>query len=208
MARATSSYKVDQVGDDFVFSVEAAEKRVPVIRVLFFSFLFCILLWNVLGGRDVGFLIAIVGAFFVYFAFRKIFIELDKKGRGQGGLFKVSRSGIELSDGVHISVDRIHRLILRNSFSDVVIPYSAGGVVAGGSGVVGLGMAMGASVGNALSAGLTQAAIADKNRNISIGYRLDVEFGGSAKTLATGMTETTAYGLLRDVGKILNLAAT
>ena len=67
---------------------------------------------------------------------------------------------------------------------------------------------MGASVGNALSAGLTQAAIADKNRNISIGYRLDVEFGGSAKTLATGMTETTAYGLLRDVGKILNLAAT
>ena len=59
----------------------------------------------------------------------------------------------------------------------------------------------------AMSVGLGQAAIADQNRNIAIGYKLDVEFGGSARTLASGLTETTSYWLMKDVGVILRLAA-
>ena len=87
-----------------------------------------------------------------------------------------------------------------------MIPYAVGGMVGGGSGIAGATMATGAAIGNALAGGLAQAAIADKNRNMAIGYRLDVEYAGNAKTLASGMTETTAYGLMQDVGRVLRLS--
>ena len=121
----------------------------------------------------------------------RFMVAADKKHRGQGGSFKASARGIVLSTGEEIPVERIHRLILRNSFSDVSAP-----LVTGGTGMAG-----------AMSVGLGQAAIADQNRNIAIGYKLDVEFGGSARTLASGLTETTAYGLMKDVGGILRLTA-
>lgn len=161
---------------------------------------------SVFGASDIKFVFSIIVAVVVYIIFGKLVVWSDKKYRGQGGSFKVSPRGIVLATGENISVGRIHRLILRNSFSDVVVPYSAGGVVGGGSGAAGAAMATGAAIGNAVAMGLTQAAIADKNRNMAIGYRLDVEYGGNAKTLASGMTETTAYGLMQDVGNVLRLS--
>ena len=207
MARATSSYAVEKSGNEVIFSVVAAEKRVPIIRRILISFGFFLIIWNVIGTKsDVGFVLAIVGTIAAYIIAGKMVLWADKKHRGEGGSFKVSSQGIFFNSGESVSVDRIHRLILRNTFSDVVIPYSVGGMVGGGSGMAGAAMATGAAVGNAMAVGLTQAAIADKNRNMAIGYRLDVEYGGNAKTLASGMTETTAYGLMQDVGQVLRLS--
>jgi hypothetical protein len=39
-----------------------------------------------------------------------------------------------------------------------------------------------------------------------ISYRLDAEHGGKATTLAGGLNETTAYGLMTDVSNILGLS--
>ena len=192
MARTTSSYKFERSGDEFLFKVVAAENRVPVIRRLFLAFVISALLGYALSFKgDLGFLMGCALFVGLYIGIGKFIVAADKKHRGQGGSFKASHRGVVLSNGEEIPVERIHRLILRNSFSDVSVP-----LVTGGTGMVG-----------AMSVGLGQAAIADQNRNIAIGYKLVVEFGGSARTLASGLTETTAYGLMKDVGGVLGLTA-
>ena len=206
MARATSSYKFEQSGDEVIFSVVAAEKRIPIIRRILISIVCCFAFMGIFGTSDIVFISSIVGAIAVFIIAGKLVVWSDKKYRGQGGNFKASPRGIIFNNEESVSVERIHRLILRNNFSDVVIPYAVGGMVGGGSGIAGATMATGAAIGNALAGGLAQAAIADKNRNMAIGYRLDVEYAGNAKTLASGMTETTAYGLMQDVGRVLRLS--
>ena len=206
MARATSSYKFEQSGDEVIFSVVAAEKRIPIIRRILFSIVCFFAFMGIFGTSNVVFISSIVGAIAVFIIAGKLVVWSDKKYRGQGGNFKASPRGIIFNNEESVSVERIHRLILRNTFSDVVIPYAVGGMVGGGSGIAGATMATGAAIGNALAGGLAQAAIADKNRNMAIGYRLDVEYAGNAKTLASGMTETTAYGLMQDVGRVLRLS--
>ncbi len=206
MARATSSYKFEQSGDEVIFSVVAAEKRIPIIRRILISIVCFFAFMGIFGTSDIVFISSIVGAIAVFIIVGKLVVWSDKKHRGQGGNFKASPRGIIFNNEESVSVERIHRLILRNNFSDVVIPYAAGGMVGGGSGIAGATMATGAAIGNALAGGLAQAAIADKNRNMAIGYRLDVEYAGNAKTLASGMTETTAYGLMQDVGRVLRLS--
>ena len=206
MARATSSYKFEQSGDEVIFSVVAAEKRIPIIRRILISIVCFFAFMGIFGTSNVVFISSIVGAIAVFIIAGKLVVWSDKKYRGQGGNFKASPRGIVFNNEESVSVERIHRLILRNNFSDVVIPYAVGGMVGGGSGIAGATMATGAAIGNALAGGLAQAAIADKNRNMAIGYRLDVEYAGNAKTLASGMTETTAYGLMQDVGRVLRLS--
>ena len=206
MARATSSYKFEQSGDEVIFSVVAAEKRIPIIRRILISIVCFFAFMGIFGTSNVVFISSIVGAIAVFIIAGKLVVWSDKKYRGQGGNFKASPHGIIFNNEESVSVERIHRLILRNNFSDVVIPYAVGGMVGGGSGIAGATMATGAAIGNALAGGLAQAAIADKNRNMAIGYRLDVEYAGNAKTLASGMTETTAYGLMQDVGRVLRLS--
>ena len=206
MARATSSYKFEQSGDEVIFSVVAAEKRIPIIRRILISIVCFFAFMGIFGTSNVVFISSIVGAIAVFIIAGKLVVWSDKKYRGQGGNFKASPRGIIFNNEESVSVERIHRLILRNNFSDVVIPYAVGGMVGGGSGIAGATMATGAAIGNALAGGLAQAAIADKNRNMAIGYRLDDEYAGNAKTLASGMTETTAYGLMQDVGRVLRLS--
>ena len=206
MARATSSYTFEQSGDEVIFSVVAAEKRIPIIRRILISIVCFFAFMGIFGTSNVVFISSIVGAIAVFIIAGKLVVWSDKKYRGQGGNFKASPRGIIFNNEESVSVERIHRLILRNNFSDVVIPYAVGGMVGGGSGIAGATMATGAAIGNALAGGLAQAAIADKNRNMAIGYRLDVEYAGNAKTLASGMTETTAYGLMQDVGRVLRLS--
>ena len=206
MARATSSYKFEQSGDEVIFSVVAAEKRIPIIRRILISIVCFFAFMGIFGTSNVVFISSIVGAIAVFIIAGKLVVWSDKKYRGQGGNFKASPRGIIFNNEESVSVERIHRLILRNNFSDVVIPYAVGGMVGGGSGIAGATMATGAAIGNALAGGLAQAAIADKNRNMAIGYTLDVEYAGNAKTLASGMTETTAYGLMQDVGRVLRLS--
>lgn len=113
--------------------------------------------------------------------------------------FVASPSGIEVTGKDLIPTPKIHRLILRNSIASLEIPYY--GTVAGGTGAMGVGMAVGAGVAN-----MTQAiAQGSKARNALTGYCLDVESGGVATTIGGGMSEPTAFGLMQDVGKALGL---
>ena len=160
---------------------------------------------GVIGNDTLSVIGYIAAAFATYQWFGNFMASRDKKTRGTGGSFVASPAGIELVGSETIAPDRIHRLVLRNAFSNVAVPHVVGGVIAGGTGMVGAGAAVGAAVGNASGALLVEAAQKDLQRNTAIGYKLDVEFGGSAKTLASGMTETTAYGLMQDVGKVLGM---
>ena len=205
MAKSTSSYKFEQTGGEFVFSVAAAEYKIPTAMRIIFSFGSFILFAVIFQKLDGRLIFSIIGSIAAYIFFGKMAIRSDRKYRGEGGRFKVSSKGIFLN-GENIPANNIHRLILRNNFSDVAVPYLAGGMAAGGSGMTGAAMAAGAAIGNAMGAGMKHLEIAEHKRKTAIGYRLDVEYGGNAKTLASGMTETTAYGLMQDVGKALHLS--
>ena len=78
MARATSSYAVEKSGNEVIFSVVAAEKRVPIIRRILISFGFFLIIWNVIGTKsDVGFVLAIVGAIAAYIIAGKMVLYLE-----------------------------------------------------------------------------------------------------------------------------------
>lgn len=202
MARQTSSYQSENLsGDKTRFVVRRAEIRLWFFRPLIVS---CLPL--ILAGIDFSwFIISLILAVGIFIAIRKSTIYLDKKKRGMGGSFVVSKSGIELSDGTLIPQDRIHRLIIRNTYSNHEIPYSGGGVILGGTGAIGVGMAVAAGMSNAMGNITDELSRADLKRKTESGYRLDVEYGGTAKTLAGGMTETTSFGLMKDVANILGL---
>lgn len=217
MGSSTSTYISESIGDEKIkFTVSAAEGRAPIGRALFLGILGFVLgghlfRINNYGGTShdwglASFIFGIIGSVALFKLFRKYSRSQDKKMRGDGGTFVVSKAGINFTDGASVPTERIHRLVMRNAFSGAVIPYAQGGVVAGGTGAVGMGMAAGAAVGSAIANAGTAIAQADIQRGTAIGYRLDVEYGGAAKTLAGGMTETTAYGLMQDVANVLALA--
>lgn len=211
MANATSSYRSEDAGNG-----RLRFKVTPVINPPpFFSAIVTAggmaVLFNIGAfsrGNPGFFDLLLAGgiAYAVFVGLRKWHRSKDKKMRCPGGDFIASPSGIE-SSGQVIAAGSIHRLVLRNGFSDVVIPMSGGGIVAGGTGAMGVGMAAGAAVGTAVANLVAINAQSQLKKNIAIGYKLDVEHGGNATTLAGGMTETTAYGLMQDVGKVLGLQA-
>jgi hypothetical protein len=94
--------------------------------------------------------------------------------------FRVTAAGIE-SDGRSFKRDDIHRLIIKNPFADVEVTVS-GGIPTG------------------VAAGLARRSAIQR-----ICHSLDLEAGGKAHLLAGGMDDTTAYGLLADVSKIIGL---
>jgi hypothetical protein len=154
-----------------------------------------------------GLLCMAAGAIGVYKLNRALWHKSDQKKRGASGTFVASQSGIELPSGKKIETDQIHRLLIRNEFSNDVIPYAGGGLIVGGTGAMGAGASVGSAVGAALANSLAVAAQMDHQRNSAIGYKLDAEFAGNAETLAGGMTETTAFGLMQNVGKTLGLGS-
>ena len=108
-----------------------------------------------------------------------------------GGTFIVSPEGIDIN-GEFVSVSRLHRLILRNDFiseggANSVIVYNP------------------ASIGSSLAAATENVRAKRHNEAAAVSYMLCVEYGGRSTTLAGGMTEITAYGLMQDVGRILQL---
>lgn len=89
-----------------------------------------------------------------------------------------------------IPVTDIHRLIIRNHITGLELP-SGVPVVTGN-----FGAAAGATIG---AIGLhIQKGQLEKLSKVS--YRVDVESGGRATTLAGGLDETTSYGLMREIG--------
>lgn len=93
---------------------------------------------------------------------------------------RVTSDTIE-SQGKTFKKDDIHRLIIKNPYENVEVTVSGG-------------IPTGAAVGLARRATIQR-----------ICHSLDLESGGKAHLLAGGMDETTAYGLLADVSKIIGL---
>ena len=66
-------------------------------------------------------------------------------------------------------------------------------------------MGLGVAAGSAVGMGVAAAGNALRAKQVEVSYKLDAEYGGNATTLPGGMTETTAYGLMQDVGKALGI---
>lgn len=220
MSTSTGAYDMrDDNNGNRVFSVSAAELRVPLFPRLFmaglawwftvvaivfvltplavYSFLAYILFAAALG----------VGAYVAYRVFswsRQWIARNDQKERGVGGKFFIGPAGVTLSDSTLIPRERIHRLVLRNNISSAEIPF-APGMVIGGSGMVGAGMVAGSVIGNAVTNALIANANAQKKRRAAVAYRVDIEHAGKSTTLAGGLGETTAYGLMSDVASALGM---
>jgi hypothetical protein len=102
--------------------------------------------------------------------------------------FRVSKTGVEVA-GSNIPKDAIHRIIVRNhvlkAAGDVIIvadPHPNSG---------------------------QQNVVAGMNWAISklgpISYRVDAEARGVPTTLAGGLTEPTAFAIMADVNKVLQI---
>ncbi len=137
------------------------------------------------------FVVAAVGGWFVRKWVNKWFASRVDKIRAPGGNFVVSAAGIEASDGTTITSDQLHRLIVRNGVPDI-----QGGAVAVNTGGFYSGMQAGAANDRAVN----------RARALAVSYMVCAEHGGRSTTLAGGMTEVTANGLLTDVSRVMGLA--
>lgn len=194
----TSSYQPEPLDGGAVrFHVTAAEKRLPVFRAVIVGM--CIGVVPALFLAIPGFIAGTVAGFFI---FRAAAAAGDRRKRGGDSIFTASPAGLERA-GTAIPIDRIHRLVMRNVFSGQTVPYSNMGIIAGGTGLVGGAVIAAAASVNMATSAVNVADAIDRKQAADVGYKLDVEFQGKALTLAGGMTETTAYGLMQEVGNVL-----
>lgn len=134
--------------------------------------------------------IGVVGAWYVRKWVNRWFAGKVDKLRSPGGTFVVSPGAIEAA-GATITREQLHRLIVRNGVPDI-----QGGAVAVDTGTMFTSMAAGAANDRAVN----------RARAIMVSYMLCAESGGRSYTLAGGMNEVTANGLMVDVSRVLGLA--
>ncbi|SRR6266404_1630835 len=134
----------------------------------------CALLGLGIGGGMMIFLFAI-GGFFLWLGTR----DVRPKGTRGPMSFKVTRDSIEGGDRTFKKAE-IHRIILKNSITDEELPIS---------------------FSTTSTAGM--AGMMFRAQTSMIANTLNVESGGKSTVLAAGMDNTTAYGLLTDVSRIL-----
>lgn len=136
------------------------------------------------------FIIGVVGAWYVRKGVNKWFAGKVDKIRSPGGNFVVSPSAIE-TNGTTITREQLHRLIVRNGVPDI-----QGGAVAVNTG----------TMLSSMEAGAANDRAVNRARAILVSYMLCAEAGGRSYTLAGGMNEVTAHGLMTDVSRILGLS--
>lgn len=137
------------------------------------------------------FVVGVVGAWFVRKWVNKWFAGKVDKLRSPGGTFVVSPTAIE-TNGTTITRQQLHRLIVRNGVPDI-----QGGAVAVNTG----------TMLTAMEAGAANDRAVNRARAIMVSYMVCAEAGGRSYTLAGGMNEVTANGLMTDVSRILGLAS-
>jgi|GEM_PF-2520988 len=220
MGIGTGAYDMhDDKSGNYAFSVRAAELPVPVLPRLIMAgaalWLTVVVIMFVLTPLAFHAFLAYLflaaalaaGAYVAYRVFlwsKQWMAKGDQKQRGEGGDFSIGPASVTLRDSTLIPRDRIHRLVLRNNISNAEIPY-ASGMVIGGSGMPGAGMAVGSAIGNAVTNAIIANANAQKQRRAAVAYRVDIEYGGKSATLAGGLGETAAYGLMSDVASALGM---
>jgi hypothetical protein len=178
MAIKSSEYRKAPEGDTTTFTVTPG--GVPKFGTMIGMGVVCTLIGlGSMGGKDGGFglVFLLMGGFSLWYGWSR---DLRPKEHRRASTFRVSRQGIE-SNGRRFATEDIHRLLLRNSLTDQELGdvqiYNAGA---------------GAVAGMAYRARVSQMANA-----------LTLEAGGKSYLLAGGLDETTAYGLLHEVSRIL-----
>lgn len=188
MKPQNSSYKYSSIGNgEFEFTTE------PAIR----SFLGV--------GIIVGLFLAIptygLGLLLIYFV--PVWVRGWWYKKQACGPFRVSSDNIELATGEKIPASKVHRVVLRNELAKS-IEMSAGTrgpqAIVGGTGVMGAAVVAGAVVTQSMNA-WTQYNL---NKNTAVAYFVAIEAGGKQYSLAKGLDETTANGLMNDVHSALN----
>lgn len=137
------------------------------------------------------FVIAVAGFWFVRKWVNKWFASRVDKIRSPGGSFVASPAGLEVSGGATIGREQLHRLIVRNGVPDI-----QGGAVAVDTG----------TMYSSMQAGAANDRAVNRARAMMVSYMLCAESGGRSTTLAGGMNEVTANGLLVDVSRVMGLA--
>ena len=198
MANVDSSYHQERLDDERVrFTVTPASAPRSKGAANIIAVMFALLVLGTMGRDTPAFLVfvrfvaALGGAWFLRKWVNKWFASRVDKIRSPGGNFVVSPAGIEAFDGSTITRDQLHRLIIRNG-----VPNIQGGAVAVNTGTVYSGMQAGAANDRAVN----------RARAMAVAYMVCAEHGGRSTTLAGGMTEVTAPGLLTDVSRILGIA--
>ncbi len=153
------------------------------------------------GQRPPTVAVLLAAAAVSYMGYRALNWMLSRNAQRYRESAMIETDGQVVATGNHrFSVAKIHRLVLRNHILDVEIT-SRRQLVVGGSGM-GPALASGALAAGELLGGLIRSwgALAGE-----LCYRLDLETGGRVYTLAGGLDQITAYGLLVDLSGAVGL---
>lgn len=177
MKTKNAEYKKRQEGDATVFEVTPAPAPKFTYLLIIGGVVGLLGLASLAGGFGVIFL-AMAAFCFWYGWFR----DIRPKPHRNPATFRVTSTSVGV-DGRTFQKEDIHRLILRNGITDQELA----------------GIQITTTNTNA-AAGMAFRAQAARVAN-----SLNVESGGKSTMLAGGMDETTAYGLLHDVSKVLDM---
>jgi hypothetical protein len=176
MKDRASEYSKRQDGTATVFNVVPASAPKFTYLLIIGGVIGLLGLGTLAGGPGIIFL-AMAAFCFWYGWFR----DQRPKDHRVPSSFRVTPEQIEGGGGT-FKKDDIHRLILRNGITDKELPiqqYTTNTNVAAG--------------------------MAHRAKISTVANSLNVETGGKSYLLAGGMDETTAYGLLHDVSKVLGM---
>lgn len=178
---AGSEYHKHQEGADTVFDVTPAAS--PKFMILAIGGAILILFALLSGLGLLAWIIFVpIGVFGIWFGY---FRDMRPEAHRGPSTFRVNPTAV-VANGRTFPKVEIHRLIIKNAISNEV--------VLGGPNVM-IPVATATAMGMAFRAQVSVVANA-----------LEVETGGKAYPLAGGMDQTTAFGLLHDVSKVLGLA--
>jgi hypothetical protein len=172
----TAEYKKRQEGSTTTFDVTAAKS--PKFTTMIGMGVFCILIGLAsLGSGGFGLIFLAMGGFSLWYGWTR---DIRPKGYKENASFRVTSDTIE-TNGRRFAKGDIHRLLIRNGISDQEI-----------------------NSGAMYDVSASQAAgLAYRARVGTIANALTLESGGKSTILAGGLDNTTAFGLLSDVSKVI-----
>ena len=173
MATKGSEYKKRQEGNATVFEVTPAQAP---------KFWYLVIIGAVVGlggllAMPGGLAFVAMGGFAFWYGWTR---DLRPKATRQSATFKVTPDTME-AGGVTYRKDDIHRLLLKNSITDKELPMRDA----------------------TRRIPISRQAWHSVPRLSMVANTLNVEMGGKSTAIAGGMDETTAYGLLTDVSRIM-----
>lgn len=180
---ATSEYRTRHDGEKTIFDVTPApcpknkNALFIVVPIMFVVAFLCL----ALGAAGI-ILFFLIGGTIAYLGFYRDWRPAAHRGPSS---FAVSPAAIEWH-GRTFRKDDIHRLLIRNGMTRNEV---ANAFIASG----------------ARGTGAYAVSQQYRSKIATVTNALDLETGGKAYSLAGGLSETTAFGLMTDVGRILGI---